>query len=361
MKIVVVGAGYAGTLAANRIAKRVKDAEITVINPRAHFVERVRLHQRLVGTATAMAPLSSMLRDGIESRVSTVEKIGDGTVVLEKGERIDFDHAILAVGSTTKPMPGTVPIGSWDGAERARTALAELPAGSTVTVIGAGPTGIETAAEVAEARPDVRVRLVGSPIGGTLYDRARQRVRDGLARLKVELVDDMVTEVAPGSGEYEGEVLLRSGRSLPSDLTLWAIVSGVPALAADSGLEVDADGRVVVDEFLRSATDERIFAVGDCAAVPGARFACQSAGPQAAQAANSIARRAGGRALKPYAVRYVSLCISLGRGDAVLQPTRRDDSPLRTYLAGRTAVVLKETACRGGKYGARTGLGVGAK
>src|SRR5437016_4506761 len=45
MKIVVVGAGYAGMLAPNRLVKKVKAAEITVINPRPGFVERVRLHQ----------------------------------------------------------------------------------------------------------------------------------------------------------------------------------------------------------------------------------------------------------------------------------------------------------------------------
>ncbi|MYW14884.1 dehydrogenase, partial [Streptomyces sp. SID2955] len=38
MKVVVVGAGYAGTLAANRIARRLRSAAVTVINPRPDFV-----------------------------------------------------------------------------------------------------------------------------------------------------------------------------------------------------------------------------------------------------------------------------------------------------------------------------------
>src|SRR5690349_13051092 len=56
MKVAVVGAGYAGTCTANRLARRHRTAEITVLNPRPFFVERVRLHQRIAGTAEASAP-----------------------------------------------------------------------------------------------------------------------------------------------------------------------------------------------------------------------------------------------------------------------------------------------------------------
>ena len=65
MKILVVGAGYAGTIAANRLAKKLKEAHITLINPRTDFVERVRLHQQIAGTGSATTPLRDMLRDGV--------------------------------------------------------------------------------------------------------------------------------------------------------------------------------------------------------------------------------------------------------------------------------------------------------
>ncbi|KUJ68536.1 hypothetical protein ACZ90_18295 [Streptomyces albus subsp. albus] len=229
--------------------------------------------------------------------------------------------------------------------------LAALPPGSTVTVIGGGATGIETAAEVAEARPDLRVRIVGSSVAGGFSHRAYQRVRTGLKRLAVDIVDDGVTEVA------DGVVRLGSGASYASDLTLWAIVSGVPDLAARSGLRVDADGRALVDAYLRSVDDERIFVVGDCAAVPGARFACALAGPQAAHAVDTLTRRLRGRKPEPYSPRYIARAVSLGRKRAVGQLTRPDDTLRRIYVTGRTGAVIKELASRGGKYGARTGAG----
>ncbi|WP_026820981.1 NAD(P)/FAD-dependent oxidoreductase [Arthrobacter castelli] len=355
MKVVVIGAGYAGTLAANRLARKVKSAQITMISPRPDFVERIRLHQHIAGTGTAATPLASMLHRSITARIGTVEKIGDGTVALDDGGSIDFDYALLAVGSTVTPMHRTVPVGTWESAERARAALASLPSGATVTVIGGGPTGIETAAEVAGARPDLRVRLVGTSVAGSFSDAARQRIRAGLQRLNAEVIDDDVTEVSAGAGQFEGTVHLQSGAEFTSDLTLWAVVSGTPDLATRSGLEVNPEGRAVVDEFLRSVSDNRIFVIGDCAAVPGARPACQTATPQASHAANALVRLAQGRTPKPHSTRYVARAISLGRRDAVVQFTRRDDSVRRSFASGAAAVVLKEVASGGAKWVARIG------
>ncbi|MET9450328.1 NAD(P)/FAD-dependent oxidoreductase [Streptomyces cinerochromogenes] len=357
MKVVVVGAGYAGAFAANRVAKRVKGAEVTVVNERPEFVERIRLHQQVAGTAVAATPLTSMLGAGIAARVGSVEKIGDGLVTLADGESIGFDYLFLAVGSTVRPLPGTVPVGTWEGAEQARAALAALPAGSTVTVIGGGATGIETATEVAEARPDLRVRLVGAAVADCLSGRARQRALAALHRLGVDVVDDEVEEVAARDGGFGGLLRLRSGRETGSDLTLWAIVAGVPPLAERSGLQVDAGGRVVVDEFLRSVSDPRIFAIGDCAGVPGARFGCQTAAPQAGAAVEVLARLAEGRAPEPYALHYVARCVSLGRKDAVAQFTQRDDTLRDRHIKGRAAVLFKKIVYVGTKYGTRKAVG----
>ncbi|MFI8994638.1 NAD(P)/FAD-dependent oxidoreductase [Streptomyces sp. NPDC053542] len=349
MKVVVVGAGYAGVIAANRVAGKVKAAEITVVNPRSEFVERVRLHEQVAGTGEAATPLASMLRDGIDTRVGAVEKIGDGQVALDDGgARVDFDYLVLAVGSTVAPLAGAVPVGTWEGAEEARGALAGLGGGRVVTVVGGGLTGVETAAEIAFGRPDLRVRLVGTAIAGSLSAGARKRVRAGLDRLGVEVVEDSVERIDPG------EVLLRSGASVGSDLTLWAVIGSVPELAARSGLAVESDGRAVVDEYLRSVSDPRIFVVGDCAAVPGARAACATALPQGAHAADTLARMIQGRQPEPYSMGYTGQALSLGRRDAVLQVSRRDDTVRRVYFAGRGAAVVKERICRFAKFGART-------
>ncbi|MFI0192696.1 NAD(P)/FAD-dependent oxidoreductase [Streptomyces sp. NPDC017082] len=351
MRIVVVGAGYAGTFAANRAARKIKGAEVTVVNARPEFVERIRLHQQVAGTAEAATPLGAMLRPGIATRIGTVEKVGDGTVLLGDGESIGYDRLFLAVGSTVRALPGTVPVGTWEGARQARAALAALPAGSTVTVAGGGATGLETATEVAEARPDLRVRIVAPSVADCLSGGARRRALAALDRLRIEVVDDGVEEAAAGV------VRLRSGREAGSDLTLWAIVAGVPDLAARSGLDVDAGGRIVVDACLRSVTDPHVFAVGDCAGVPGTRFGCQTAHPQAKAAVDALARLERGRAPEPYTPRYVARCVSLGRADAVAQFTHPDDSLRDGYLRGGAAMAFKKIVYVGTKYSTRKAVG----
>ena len=57
-RVVVIGGGYAGVLAANRLQR--PGLNVTLINPRPRFVERIRLHQLVAGNhaATAITPMS---------------------------------------------------------------------------------------------------------------------------------------------------------------------------------------------------------------------------------------------------------------------------------------------------------------
>ncbi|KXP12341.1 dehydrogenase [Tsukamurella pulmonis] len=336
MKVVVIGAGYAGTIAANRLVKKA-DAEVTVVNPRAEFVERVRLHEHIAGSGTAVTPLTEMLDPRIRLVVGAVDTIGDGTVLLADGTSLPFDRAIYAAGGAPTAPSGTHVVGTIETAERARQALAGLPDGAAVTVVGGGLTGIETAAEVAESRPGLRVRLLSDgEVGASLGAGARARVRRDLDRLGV------VVE----RGRYAGD----DG----ADLVLWAVATQVSDLAARSGLAVDAVGRVVVDEFLRSVSDPRITAVGDGAAVPGARLSCQTALPQGAHGADNLARELAGAPMKAYSMGYIGQNVSIGRRSAVIQAARRDDTPTRIRFGGRPAALFKELVCRGAKGGART-------
>ncbi len=63
-KVLVIGGGYAGTLAANRLRMR-PGVEITLINPRPEFVHRVRLHQFVAGTGEAAVDYGTLLGEGV--------------------------------------------------------------------------------------------------------------------------------------------------------------------------------------------------------------------------------------------------------------------------------------------------------
>ena len=80
--IVVIGGGYAGTMAANHLRLRADTADITLVNPRPVFVERIRLHQLVAGTHSAAVDYGTLLGEGIRLLVDNAERIdtAEGTV-----------------------------------------------------------------------------------------------------------------------------------------------------------------------------------------------------------------------------------------------------------------------------------------
>lgn len=349
-RVVVVGGGYAGTLAANRLRRR-PDLEITLVNPRPVFVERIRLHQLVADTGAATADYGSLLGDGIQLVVDAVERIDALARRLEltSGTTLEYDYLIYAVGSTgaVPATPGAAEFAhsvcDLESAQRLRYALADLPRNAAVTVVGGGLTGIETASELAEQGRPVTL-VCGGTLGASLSARGRRSVAKQLRRLEVTICESVaVSEVRWDS------VVLSDGAVLPSAATVWTAGFAVPDLAARSGLRTDELGRLLTDETLTSVDDARIVAAGDAAAPSDRplRMSCQAAEPLGAQAAETVLARIAGDTPTALNQAFVGQCISVGRTRGTLQFARTDDTPVNLALGGRTAAAIKERICRG--------------
>lgn len=348
-RIVVVGGGYAGALAANHVRMR-GDVDVTLVNPRAKFIERIRLHQHAAGNYDATVEYDSLLGDGVRLVVDTATRIdaAERTVQLASGQSLDYDYLIYAVGSTgTVPaaVPGATefayPLSEFEQAQRLQARLADVPLSAPIVVIGAGLTGIETAAEFAEAGR--AVTLIGDTLGPSLSEPGRRSVAKRLAKLGVQVIEGSVTAVTAD------RVLLANRPAVPSAVTIWTAGFGVPELAAASGLQTDDLGRLLTDETLTSLDDSRIVATGDAAAPSGRplRMSCQAAGPLALTAAKTVVSRIAGTEAAVVDQGFVGSCISMGRGAATIQIARKDDSPTNYYIGGRIAATLKEAICKG--------------
>jgi NADH dehydrogenase len=349
--VVIVGAGYAGTLAANHLRQR-PDIDITVMNPRPVFVERIRLHQLVADTGTATADYATLLGEGIRLVVDSVDHIETAgrRVLLASGTELNYDYLIYAVGSTgatATAVPGFAEfahsVADLESAQRLHYALTDLPLPAPITVVGGGLTGIETASELAEGgRP---VTLVCGPVlGPSLSKRGRRSVAKQLRGLRV----NVLASVAVAEVRWN-EVVLTDDVVLPSAATIWTAGFAVPDLAARSGLHTDPMGRLLTDETLTSIDDERVVAAGDAAAPSGQplRMSCQAAGPMGAQAANTVLSRIAGDAPAALSQAFVGQCISMGRTHAIVQFSRTDDTPVNMYLGGRAAASVKEAICKG--------------
>jgi NADH dehydrogenase len=357
MRVVVIGGGYAGAFAANRLRVRA-DVDITLVNPRPRFVERIRLHQFVAGTGTATVDYGTLLGEGIRLVVDSAARIDAAgrKVVLASGAALDYDYAVYAVGSTGV-TPAAVPgaaqhahhVTGLEQAQRLRDALEELDPYAPVTVVGGGLTGIETAAELAEQGRRV-ILVCGGTLAPALSDPARRSIAAWLARNGVDVVETaVVAEVRPDS------VVLDDGVVLAGAVTVWTAGFGVPELAARSGLRTDAVGRLLTDETLTCVDDDRIVAAGDAVAPSGQplRMSCQAAGPLGLHAAGTVLSRMAGTEPAVLDQAFKGSAVSLGRRAATIQFARKDDTPVSSFIGGRPGAPIKELACRAAVWGMR--------
>lgn len=351
--VTVVGGGYAGTLAANRLRKN-PDIDVTLVNPRPSFVERIRLHQLVARTGEANRDYTEILSDGARLVVDSVARIdaSSRSVELASGESLGYDYLIYAVGSTGA-RPNAVPggaefafaIAELEDAQRLRSRLDDLHPAAPVCVVGGGLTGIEAASEFAEGRAAATVTLVcGGTLAPSVSVRGRRSLRKQLTHLGVTILETQ--KVTAVTAE---QVYLSDGEELPSAATVWTAGFSVPELARASGLSTDTLGRLLTDETLTSVDSPYIVAAGDAAAPSGQplRMSCQAALPLGAQAADTVLSRIAGTEPVGVDQALVGQCISVGRHRGTIQIARRDDSNLPLYIGGRSAGVIKELVCRG--------------
>ncbi|MGP3959122.1 NAD(P)/FAD-dependent oxidoreductase [Nonomuraea sp. 3N208] len=356
--IVVLGGGYTGVMSAVRLARRIRhaDARVTLVNPTDRFTERLRLHQLATGQPLADYRIPELLKGtGVEFVQGRATRIDPNRrevqVASAGGERlVAYDYLVYAVGGVTDTtsVPGVdmhgYTLDSPAAAARLAERLAELESrgGGTVAVAGAGLTGVEAAAEIAESYSALHVMLLGRDEPGSMMGpKARRYLSRALERLGVEVrACAEVTKVLPDAVELTG------GELVPVDALLWTAGVVAAPLAEEAGLTVDAKSRVVVDATLASVSHPSVYAIGDAAAIRQAwgeiHGTCQSGIPTGAHAADTIARRLRGKKAMPFRFGYIHQPVSLGRRDAVIQFTRPDDSPGRWHLTGRAAVLYKE-------------------
>lgn len=349
--VVVVGGGYAGVMAANRLTQR-DGVTVSLINPRPNFVQRIRLHQLVSGSGDAVVNYREVLAEGIRLVVDTATRIDAAgrCVALETGDRLEYEYLIYAVGSgSVEPgVPGAAefayPAATMEEAQRLRPVVDGAPATASFTVVGGGPLGIETAAELAERGRTVTL-VCGERLGPYLHPRGRRAVAKGLARLGVTVLDGAGATV---TAVTRTAVRLSDGRELESDVTIWTGGFGVPDLAARSGLSTDSIGRLLTDETLTSVDDERIVATGDAAAPSNLplRMSCQAALPLGSHAADTVLRRMAGERPADFNKGIAAMCVSLGRRAAVFQLGHSDDTATWLHVSGRLGAKLKEAACR---------------
>ncbi|AGK78667.1 oxidoreductase [Streptomyces microflavus DSM 40593] len=364
-RIIVIGAGYSGAIAAGRLARRLRreDVAITLVNAEPYFVERVRMHQLAVGQELRPRPFSEMFAGtGVRLRLARVTAVDVDrrtvTVTDEQStEELPYDTLVYALGSAwnTQGVPGTAEhahdMAGRPGALRLRERLAGLAAGQPVVVVGGGLTGLEAATEIAEARPDLDVALAArGGLGDWLSPKGARHLRKVVDRLGITVHEHTAVTAV------EADRVTTADSTIPAAVTVWTTGFAVHPIAQATALKTDTTGRIEVDGTMRSLSHPDVYAIGDAARVMGPgdkplRMSCASGVPTAWQAADSIASRLTGTKPTTVPLRYFNQCISLGRREGLIQYVTADDRARPAALTGRTAALYKELVCKGAAWG----------
>ncbi|SCK28020.1 NADPH-dependent 2,4-dienoyl-CoA reductase, sulfur reductase [Streptomyces sp. WMMB 714] len=274
-RVVIVGAGMAGAQTAVQLRERGWPGAIRLIGDESHPpYDRPPLSKAvLLGKAEG----SSF---GIDFGALDVElELGRGVTGLRTSEQlvetgsgeVPYDQLVIATGAAPRTLPGSDGVEgvhllrTLDDAARLRPVLA---ARGTVLVVGAGWIGAEFATAAREAGCAVTVvEAAGQPLPGALPAEVASHMRDWYAQSGAELRTGVaVRAVEPGA------VQLADGTRLNADAVLVGIGSR-PATGwlTDSAVELDERGAVRADEWLRTSAPH-VYAVGDCASFPSARY-----------------------------------------------------------------------------------------
>lgn len=342
--IVVVGAGYAGRSLINRLAARRVDANVTLLDPSESLSERTRWHEHLAYGAPTPRPLSSVLPTGTRHLVTRAVEVDPvaKTLRTQTGQLLRYDHLAATMGGCTR---WELPPGVQELALRLEDGSLH-PSARSVAVIGAGLTGIEVAAELAQARRDLTVHLISSKFGAGLSPGARAYAQAALTRMGVQLKTETRVQCA-----RHGRLVFEASEALEVDAVIWCAGVTPSPLPTQAALPLDELGRVEVDPHLRVPGFSGLWCAGDQArldmnnGVP-LRAACAIAMPMGTHAGDNLARAVKGAPTTPFSMHTPFLCVSLGRRDGIVQHLGDMDVATRRYWTGRRAAWLKERILR---------------
>jgi len=351
MRLVIIGAGFAGMYAALSAARlreiqgvTPEKLEIALVAPEPTLVVRPRLYEPKPETLTA--PLLDVLKAidvvYVQGNVETIDtKSRTVGIVAANGAKknLSYDRLVVATGSRLfRPnIPGLAEHGfsvdSLDDAlalDKHLHGLAKRPAANgrdTIVVAGGGFTGIEAATEMPSRLREIlgknaRTRVViverNNAIAPDMGESPRPVIEDALRKLGVE------TRLGAGVASLDASgVTLSSGEHIETETVIWAAGIRAAPLTAQIPAERDNFGRLLVDRDLRVPGIEGVFATGDAARAACddegnyALMSCQHATRMGAFAGNNAAAELLDVPTRPYHQKTYVTCLDLGDAGAL--------------------------------------------
>lgn len=374
-RIVIVGGGFAGVAAARALRK--SDADVILIDRRNHHIFQPLLYQvatALLASSEIAAPIRQLAVKQINLNVMLAEVTGidlNSRCVETSSPGVDlrkvkFDYLVIATGMRpsyfghdefAKHAPG---LKNLTDAETIRTKIltayemadstddeTERARQLTFVLVGAGPTGVELAASMAQmASAALRgqfQRIDPAKSSIILIDGAKRILptfAESSSKKAAKRLDKLGVKVLTGVkvDKVDEEGVIADGKRIDSRTVLWtAGVAPSPILKLLGG-KTDRAGRIFVGRFLDVPDHPAVFVVGDAASVVRANGRpvpglAQAAIQEGQYVGRLIARQLKGHKPKS-AFRYSdkgSMAV-IGKNFAILESGRLHFSGFATWL-----------------------------
>jgi len=336
-RIVVLGAGYAGLSCYLELQDRLPNGyDLVLVNADRYHWFTTELHTYAAGESedAVRIPLSRIIAPPGRLSLGRVEHVDLSAmrVLLEGGGQICYDYLVFALGSDPEyfDLPGvkdhSMIVGNWQGATKLRHAVAHVLTDQInphIVIVGGGLTGVEVAGELADEYPG-RARLTLVEAGPEIMAGFAPDLIE-ISRSVLEGKGITVKTANPIASVRAGELRFKDEDLLPFDLLVWAGGVRGSAILERSGFQVTAKGRGKVDPYLRALGHDRIYLIGDSAALVDS--ATEREVPPTAQAAvqmgqatgKNLLRRLEGQPEQVFVPRIKGAFASLGRQQGVGQ------------------------------------------
>lgn len=274
--LLIIGGSAGGILTATTARKAYGDIDITVIRE----TEKVMvpcgipyIYGTLHSTDKNVIPDASLLDAKINLVIDRAEFIDRNAkiVTTEKGKKYQYKKLIIATGSlpiVPEFIPGhdlenVIPV--LKNKEYLNTVLEKVHASKHVAVVGGGFIGVEFAEQIKTLGKEVTlIELADACLWQAFDKNLTDEIEESLVQSGIRLFTN--TKVLKFNGEEKVEsILLGNGSQIEADLVVLGLgVKPNTVLAKEAGLDLNAKGAILVDQYTRTS-DPDIFAVGDCA------------------------------------------------------------------------------------------------
>ena len=356
LHVVIVGAGFGGLGVAEQLAH--VPVEVTLIDQHDYHTFQPLLYQvatSLLNAEDVGAPIRGLFRhqDNVTFHMATVTQVDmpGHKIQLSDGKHVSYDYLVLAGGATVNYFntPGAAehafPLYTLMNAVKLRSRILErfeaadrdptlIEEGAlNFVIVGAGPTGVETAGALSDlfynllprdyhqlATEKARVIIVerGKEVLAPFKDNLRSYAKEELQRRRVEVrLGEAVAEVGPTF------VRLKSGEEIQAHTLIWAAGVRANPLADLLGLPQGRGGRVKLNADLSVPDHPEIFVVGDMGEVASDGEVLPQLGSVAMQSGEhvgrQITRRVAGEPGQPFKYWDKGFMATIGRGAAVVE------------------------------------------